>query len=92
MTTTNERLTPDVEVRSRRLALGLTVAQLAKQTGCSMSSINNIEAGYVPRYGHVLSRILHALDVAEDQKSIEARAGNADPEETSGAGGGHGKE
>ncbi len=43
-------------------------AGLAAQVSCSVTHLQNIEAGVVPHRGDVLPRLLAALDAAEHDK------------------------
>lgn len=60
------------ELRARRDRLGLSRTRLAHLAGCSLSSLCNIENGYVPKQSDVLSR---ARAVLADLERQRARAG-----------------
>lgn len=55
------------QLRARREALGVTQRDLAVKAKCSPSTINNIEAGCVPRRGTMLDRLNRALDTHAEQ-------------------------
>jgi predicted transcriptional regulator len=58
---------PSSELRERRHKLALSRARLAGIARCSVTSIDNLEAGYVPVRSAVLVRVLDVLDRLEAQ-------------------------
>lgn len=56
---------PARRLRERRLRLRLSRARLAGLARCSVTSIDNLEAGYVPTRSAVLARVLDVLDRLE---------------------------
>lgn len=69
MPTTTIAIDPDRfagELRERRQRLRLSRARLAGLARCSVTSIDNLEAGYVPERSAVLFRVLAVLDEIED--------------------------
>jgi ribosome-binding protein aMBF1 (putative translation factor) len=78
-TTTTSRIVGGgaVTIRERRERLGLARTALAARAPCSVTHLQNIEAGVIPQNGNVVPLILKALDDAE---SI-SNACNADHEE-----------
>ncbi len=66
------------ELRRRRERLGLSRARLAGLARCSVSSIDNLEAGYVPQRSAVLGRIFAVLDRLEGSPPTLDRHGLAD--------------
>lgn len=54
-------------MRERREELRLTRAALAVEAGCSLTHLENIEAGLVPRRGHVLDRVFAVLALNDDE-------------------------
>jgi ribosome-binding protein aMBF1 (putative translation factor) len=80
MPTTTIAIDPDRfagELRERRQRLGLSRARLAGLARCSVTSIDNLEAGYVPERSAVLFRVLAVLDEIEDatpERAGEQRA------------------
>lgn len=56
---------PAHRLRQRRLRLGLSRARLAGLARCSVTSIDNLEAGYIPTRSRVLPRVLDVLDRLE---------------------------
>jgi len=63
ITTPSDR--PAGELRDRRRRLRLSRARLAGLARCSVTSIDNLEAGYVPERSAVLARVLDILDRLE---------------------------
>lgn len=61
MTNTNTSPT----VRERRERLGLTQRQVARESDVSITMLQNIEAGLIPKHGETLGRVLTALELAE---------------------------
>jgi predicted transcriptional regulator len=59
-------------LRERRTRLGLSRARLAGLAGCSVTSIDNLEAGYVPSRSAVLARLLDVLDRLEAQAATHS--------------------
>ena len=62
------QLQPDiqtVDLRSRRLALGFSVARVAALSGFSPAHITQLEEGYRPKRGNAVSQIIKALEHAE---------------------------
>lgn len=57
VTTTTVGLVADGAVRSRREKLGISRAALAARAGCSVTYLQNIEAGAVPRLSEVMPRL-----------------------------------
>jgi transcriptional regulator with XRE-family HTH domain len=56
--------TPTTDVRSRRLAAGLTQEQLAVAAGCSITYLARIDRG-VSRAGAAFERVVNALDALD---------------------------
>jgi transcriptional regulator with XRE-family HTH domain len=54
-------------LRAARKAVGLTRAQLAGLTGCSISSLGLIEQGAVPKRSAVLERAWTVIDQAKNE-------------------------
>jgi transcriptional regulator with XRE-family HTH domain len=54
-------------LRAARNAVGLTRAQLAGLTGCSISSLGLIEQGAVPKRSAVLERAWTVIDQAKNE-------------------------
>lgn len=59
--------TPDEadQLRSRRLAAGLTQRQLAAAAEVALTTLANLEAGCLPKRSAALPRLRAALDTAE---------------------------
>jgi predicted transcriptional regulator len=55
-------------VRVRREQLGLTRAQLAARAGCSLTYLQNIEAGVIPKLSLVMPRVEAVLDGLEAEE------------------------
>jgi transcriptional regulator with XRE-family HTH domain len=75
MLTTTQRTTIPAaarELRAARERAGLTRAQLAGLTGCSLSTITNIEHGAVPRRSPILDRLWAVLDEANRGEADDA--------------------
>lgn len=53
------------DVRARRQALGLSQVRLAGLAGCCPAHVGQIEAGYRPKRGDALARIVEVLDRVE---------------------------
>jgi transcriptional regulator with XRE-family HTH domain len=53
------------DVRSRRLAAGLSQLDLAQRAGCSWSTIRLFDRGYEPAHSETLARVLAVLDAAQ---------------------------
>lgn len=53
---------PIRDLREAREQAGLTRAQLAGLTGCSLAALANIEQGAVPKRSRVLAAALSAID------------------------------
>jgi len=62
METTAATVSAAVDVRGRRRALGISRTALAVYAGCSVTHLQNIEAGVIPHTGEVMPRVLAALD------------------------------
>jgi transcriptional regulator with XRE-family HTH domain len=60
------------DVRSRRLAAGLSQLELAQLAGCAESTIRLFDRGYTPGRSEALPRVLSVLDGAEADPSPEA--------------------
>jgi transcriptional regulator with XRE-family HTH domain len=58
-----------VSLRAARKAVGLTRAQLAGLTGCSVASLGWIEAGAVPKRSAVLERALAVIDELQNKNA-----------------------
>jgi Helix-turn-helix domain len=54
-----------VDVRARRLAVGLDQRELAERAQCSESMIRILERGYRPRYSDTLSRVIAVIEATE---------------------------
>jgi len=54
------------DLRSARAEAGLTRAQLAGLTGCSLAALGNIEQGAVPKRSRVLDRALAVIEAVLD--------------------------
>jgi len=63
-TTTTEEAGHDLceRLRAARLEAGLSRAALAGRAECSLASVANLEAGYIPKRSDVLPRILAVLE------------------------------
>lgn len=55
-----------LEVRRRRLAMGLTQDQVGRLVGCTRSTINTIESGTLPRFVTTL-RLAKDLKISIDE-------------------------
>jgi predicted transcriptional regulator len=66
---------PAGDLRERRRRLGLSRARLAGLARCSVTSIDNLEAGYVPERSGVLARVLDVLDQLEAHAPADAERG-----------------
>jgi transcriptional regulator with XRE-family HTH domain len=53
-------------LRARRLALGITRAQLAHRARCSLAFLASVEQGYTPKTSAALDRAFAALDAADE--------------------------
>jgi transcriptional regulator with XRE-family HTH domain len=62
------------DLRSARAEAGLTRAQLAGLTGCSLAALGNIEQGAVPKRSRVLDRALAVIDAVLDDGSTTSEA------------------
>lgn len=78
-TTTTE---PGLTLREERERAGLTRAQLAALTGCSLAALGNIEQGAVPKRSRVLEAAFEAIadhlhddDPASTPGRVERSAG-----------------
>ncbi len=64
------------DVRSRRVAAGLTQLDLAQRAGCAESTIRLFDRGYTPAHSAALARALAELDRLEaaeaDREAAEA--------------------
>jgi transcriptional regulator with XRE-family HTH domain len=60
------------DVRSRRLAAGLSQLELAERAGCAESTIRLFDRGYTPARSEALPRVLAVLEGAEADPSREA--------------------
>lgn len=67
-TTAMVRLAQDVPVRERREQLGISRPALAARVGCSVTYLQNIEAGVVPQLSRVMPRIEAALAQLEAER------------------------
>jgi transcriptional regulator with XRE-family HTH domain len=57
------------DVRSRRLAAGLSQLELAQRAGCADSTIRLFDRGYVPAHSKALARVLAVLEGAEGREA-----------------------
>lgn len=69
-----------------RRELGLRQVDLARLSGCSLSYIGQLEAGFVPQRSEVIQRVLDVLDQAHHDESAatnraSAKNGEATPHE-----------
>lgn len=76
--TTTNRVGRDL--REAREAAGLTRAELAALTGCSISSLGNIEQGAVPKESRVLEAARRAI--AETLHDVDPAGNGADVQES----------
>jgi predicted transcriptional regulator len=53
------------DIRSRRLAAGLSQLDLAQRAGCSWSTIRLFDRGYEPAHSETLARVLAVLEQVE---------------------------
>jgi predicted transcriptional regulator len=53
------------QIRVRRIALGMSRSQLVIAAGCSLTFLENVEAGAGPRRSAVIPQVLDALTKAE---------------------------
>jgi transcriptional regulator with XRE-family HTH domain len=58
------------DLRTRRLAAGLTRQQLAERAGCSMSTVGLLEGGWTPRHSDVLARLDAVLASTPERKGV----------------------
>jgi transcriptional regulator with XRE-family HTH domain len=56
------------DVRSRRVAAGLTQLDLARRAGCADSTIRLFDRGYQPANSQTLTRVLAVLEAAEVER------------------------
>ncbi len=63
ITTTARRGHLGSELREAREARGLTRADLVQEIGCSLSHLQNIEGGAVPKQSVVVAELCRALGV-----------------------------
>jgi len=81
MTTTTDLDDHGRRLRKEREAAGLTRAQLALLTGCSLTSLGNIEQGATPRRSRVLEEAFAAVARFNDERrahepgAVQDRAG-----------------
>lgn len=73
ITTASDR--PAGDLRERRRRLGLSRARLAGLARCSVTSIDNLEAGYVPEHSAVLARVLDVIDRLEAEAHTDPERG-----------------
>lgn len=72
-TTTSIDTAGDVqELRARREAAGLTRLELARRAGISLTWLQTIEGGVVPRRSQAVACVLAALHEAEDRPTNES--------------------
>jgi transcriptional regulator with XRE-family HTH domain len=57
------------DVRSRRLAAGLSQLELAQRPGCADSTIRLFDPGYLPAPSGAMARVLAVLEGAEADPS-----------------------
>jgi predicted transcriptional regulator len=72
--TTSARVGRQSDVRARRTRLGLNRAELAALAQCSVTHLQNIEAGVIPNGGIVMPRILGTLSNLESQGDLSLGA------------------
>jgi transcriptional regulator with XRE-family HTH domain len=53
------------DVRSRRLAAGLSQQDLAQRAHCSLSVVRLFDRGYTPEHSATLARVEHVLEQLE---------------------------
>lgn len=53
------------DVRSRRVAAGLTQLDLAQRARCADSTIRLFDRGYLPAHSEALARVVAVLEAAE---------------------------
>jgi transcriptional regulator with XRE-family HTH domain len=72
------------DLRSRRIAAGLTQQRVADLAGCSISIVGLLERGLTPEHSSVIPRILAVLDGQEIPARKESPAGQPSSHNISG--------
>lgn len=52
-------------IKRRRMKLGLSLIEVARRAGCSLTMIGNLERGRIPQRSAALPKVLEVLDEAE---------------------------
>jgi transcriptional regulator with XRE-family HTH domain len=61
------------DMRSRRIAVGLSQLELAERARCSWSTIRLFDRGYRPAHSETFARVMAVLEALETEASGEYR-------------------